>query len=226
MLPFAKILFLLLIFVNLASCSQSRSHTNNKGSCTVEEHAIIKSAYDGDYGPVRSYLENGGDPMLECQADGTTAMTYYTNSIAIAIQLSDSTELIKYYLNLDISQEVKNDYLQFFLKKRDSELVPYLIEGNAHFPKLMKCCPFCLNDFKFAVEHGYDLNWKDPKSGYSLFLSYVGCPSEEYVEANIEVLQYLIDQGADIHQVSDKGQNALDIAVNEDIIAFLKPLYE
>jgi hypothetical protein len=57
-------------------------------------------------------------------------------------------------------------------------------------------------------------------------MDYAGCTSKKTAQGNIEVMKYLIAQEADINQVSNKGQNALDLAVNEDIIDFLKPFYE
>jgi ankyrin repeat protein len=39
-------------------------------------------------------------------------------------------------------------------------------------------------------------------------------------------MKYLISKGADVNVLTKKGQTALDIAVNDKIIEFLKELYQ
>jgi ankyrin repeat protein len=90
----------------------------------------------------------------------------------------------------------------------------------------MGCSSGYKDMISFVIDNGYDLNWQDPSNGYSLFLEFVGCPSDEDAEGNIELMKYLISEGADINVLTKKGQTALDIAVNDKIIEFLKELYQ
>ncbi len=212
----------------IISCSYNRSSSpfNQGFGCTQEERAIIDSLYNGNFEPVTAYLEKGGDPLLECPHAPPYELSSWRNiSIHQGILLFGTEELVKYYLTLEITQDIKNHYLNHYVVLRNAKMTKYLIEQDAHL-YLIGCCPFCLESITFAIDNGYDLNWQDPSNGYSLFLEFAGCPSDEDAGGNIEVMKYLISKGADINVLTKKGQTALDIAENDKIIEFLKELYQ
>ena len=65
------------------------------------------------------------------------------------------------------------------------------------------------------VENGTDINAKDSDWGYTALIY-----AAEYV--NLEIVQFLIESGADVNIKNNDGKTALDLAETEEIKEVLK----
>ncbi|MFT5819847.1 MAG: ankyrin repeat protein [Crocinitomix sp.] len=237
-----KTTYSILLIALICSCStEQENNTNNlqqdieenvldmlfqtdRPSCSDEEYAIMEAADTGNYEVVMQYLKNGGDPMLECEDKHSSPLGYLGDYLSIYMKSCDSMEYVKYYLSLDITQDVKNDFFFSYLILENYEMTTYLVDIGGRFPNTMYCFPDALPRFKKAAELGYDLDWQDPETGNSLFMNYAWCESEKDTDGNIEVLKYLVSQAVQKDLKNNEGKTAIDLATNEKIKAYLQGL--
>ncbi|MFT5819849.1 MAG: ankyrin repeat protein [Crocinitomix sp.] len=235
-----KFIILLSILIHVQSCTSNQDSNDLKQKieeeilknlfqtdrplCSEEENAIMVAADTGNYAIVMDYLKNGGDPMLECEGiQGSYSGNKY-HKMSSYMNSCDSLEKVKYYLTLDVSKELKDEYLHHYLVLENDEMVQYLISIGAHFDHYLFCFPQGLPRFKKAAELGYNLDWQDPDTGNNLFMNYAWCENEKDAEANIIVLKYLVSEGTRTDLKNIEGKTALDLATNEKIKAYLMSL--
>ena len=60
--------------------------------------------------------------MLHCESSHSTSISYYEDILYVPIMLSDSIDLIKYYLSLAVTADVKNEFLDFFVKEKNDDM--------------------------------------------------------------------------------------------------------
>ena len=70
----------------------------------------------------------------------------------------------------------------------------------------------------------YDFNWVNPDSGYNILMAFARCPAIDQSDELVTLLKYLEQKGVSTTLTNKAGETALDIAVNEKAIAFLKSL--
>ena len=195
--------------------------------CNKASHDALEAARRGDVASVKQYLDNGGDPLLECFAvplDKETTMHGYRR-LYTQVEISGDLELLKCYLTYNIPNEIKDKMLEHFLAMRYSDHVKLLIANDAH-SNIMACChlPVCLEQLRMLDSLNYDLNWVDPETGENLLMEYAGCPSEKHQDALLDIIKYLVEQGVRTDLKNNKGEALVDIAVNEKIKAYFQSL--
>jgi ankyrin repeat protein len=244
-IPLMKIkhLFLLLVLASFVSClSDSENNSNDlkrkieegvlnmlfqtDRPCSEEENAIMIAVDSGNYEVVMDYLQNGGDPMLECKCNKNSHYGCTYTRLYSYMEHCDTVEYVKYYLSLDISDEIKNDFLLHYLVLKKDEMASHLISIGALLEDNYFCFDTSLPLIKKAIDLGYDINSRDPDSGWTLLMEFAFCETEEYVDCKIEGIAYLISEGALLDLKDNDGKTALDIATNEEIKAYLMSLEE
>jgi hypothetical protein len=214
LLKYSKILLLSSILI-LQACT----------FCSEEEMYIIESAEEGNLEVVKEYLENGGDPLLECCA--YLGRFGYPYVLYHSISISESLELIEYYLlNYDIPQNILDEFLITNISLEDDNIAKFILQQGA--------TAFYLADMGFYSSHrqdqllklielGYDINTLD-EEGNTLFMRFCMKPSPERSDELISMLAFLIEHGAKTDIKNKKGKTAKDLAVNENVKKFLETL--
>lgn len=211
----SSLLFFILLFYSCApTCSQS-------------EIEVCREAEKGNIKVVKGYIENGGDPELECHntAGGKFGSE---NWLYFSICKSNSKELIEYYLTQKISDETKNKMLYFFSgTEDDAVIVKLLLKNNAHLNEYSDSCNFIegvLIDYKNLQKLGYDFNWIDPKDGNNILLKYAKCPATDDETELVEMLKYFVEIGVKTNVKNNEGKTAYELAINEKVKEYLKNL--
>jgi hypothetical protein len=200
--------------------------------CTEAEQAMIRAADKGNYQPIWDYLANGGDPMLQCR-DRTRPMNY-TYSLYIPIMLSDSLELIKYYLSFELSQYVIDQMLMHIIIDENSndELITLLVDKGAHYFDenfFYPCYKENIKVYQKLARNGYDFNWRNPSlGGETVLMTLAQCPVNlpdyDNVDKILEIIKFLVDNGAKTDVKNDQGKTILEVAENEKIIEYFKSI--
>lgn len=207
---------------------ESTMDSSDIHTCDEYEEKIMAAADTGNFLAVREYLENGGNPNLKCDFQKS-----FINStgkyLYIYIMLSDSVELIKYYLTLDISDDIKSEFLRYnLLPDGNDEIVQILININAHYVET-DCFRENIDVYRKLAEFNYDFNWKNPDySGETMLMDLASCScldsSLTSAHEIIEIMKLLIDKGARTDIKKDNGESLLEVATNDSIIEFIKNL--
>ncbi|MCC7453464.1 MAG: ankyrin repeat domain-containing protein [Crocinitomix sp.] len=234
-----KIIFIVLVIINVSSCASNQERDSNnltqkieegvfdklfngdRTPCTEEEFAIMAALDTGNYEVVMDYLKNGGNPMLACEDERSSPLGYMANHLSTYMKSCDSMEYVKYYLTLDIPDEERNDFLQFYIMLENQEMVLYLVELGAYLPDVYNNCTDCIDFFKQAGDMGYDFNRQNPETGNTILMTMAFCFGCDEVKGQLEAIKYLISQGARLDIKNHDGQTALDLATDEKIKAYL-----
>lgn len=196
----------------------------DRSPCSDEEFAIMTAAETGNYDVVMEYLKDGGNPMLECEDKHSSTLGYVGKRLYSEMQACDSIEYVKYYLSLEITDEIKADFLHYYLVLEKYEMAQYVISRGAYMMDYYGCFPTTLPRIKKALELGYDINLQDSKNGWTLLMQFAFCGNEEYIDCKIEGIEYLISQGARLDIKNNEGKTVLDIATNEKIKTCLESI--
>lgn len=197
---------------------------DNAAPCSIEENIVMMAADSGNYEVVIDYLKNGGDPMLECECEKKSHYDCTNTRLSSYMQVCDSIGYVKYYLNLEIADEIKNEFFDYYLILGSDEMAQYLISIGAQLTDHYICFPTTLPRITKAVELGYDINSQDSKNGWTLLMQFAFCENEDYVDCKLEGIEYLISEGALLDLKNNEGKTALDIATNEKIKTYLESL--
>jgi hypothetical protein len=236
-------IFLHFFFIFLACSNPKKNQNPNTSShnfpfdedieiCTIEEESMFEAADTGNYMLIREYLANDGDPMLKC-LDRTRPMNY-SYSLYLPIILSDSLELIKYYLSFELSQYIKNEIFLHLLWSESShdELIQILVKKGAQYYSeipFYHCYKENIIVYQKLARNGYDLNWKNPRYGGETLLftlAQCSCVEPDYanVETILEIINFLVDNGAKTDVKNDQGKTILEVAENEKIIEYFESI--
>jgi len=195
--------------------------------CSEYELNVLKAGKNGDFEIVKEYLENGGNPTLECHSGEGRFGTYY--SLTSCFANTASYEWLEYYLynyNIVLHQE-KLDFMLFrILINENYNLLPLALDYGA--------TAFYLADLglyrqerqaqlKKLLEFGYNINTVDA-DGNTLFMRFCRLPSPERSDELISMLAFLIENGAKTDIKNKKGKTAKDVAVNENVKKYLETL--
>jgi hypothetical protein len=194
--------------------------------CSEEEWQIIEAVDSGEYELLANYLEGGGDPCLSCSVGPNEPAGRESSSLDIHVMSCDSTEFIKYYLTFDIPDDVLSFHFSFIIARRDDELVKYMIDSGAYLDDHSFCFNESLDRIKYVLNLGYDINKQDLESGETLLMRYAWNENEELVDCKLEVLKYLIENGADITLKNHQDKTAVDIASSEKLKTYLQTQYD
>jgi hypothetical protein len=235
-------IFLHLFFLFLACSNPKKNQNPNTSShnfpfdeeveiCSIEEESMFEATDTGNYLPVREYLANGGDPMLKC-LDRTRQR--YSNTLYISVMLSDSVELIKYYLSFDLTQYVIDQMLMYFIIDENSndDIVTLLVNKGAHYFDenfFYPCYKENIKVYQKLARNGYNFNWRNPKfGGETILMTLAQCPVNQpdydSVDKILEIIKFLVDNGAKTDVKNDQGKTILEVAENEKIIEYFKSL--
>lgn len=232
-----KTLVILIIAFFLGGCSVNNVDKGN--SVGVQDHSSIKndttpiceeadyefldSVENGNLKVLKEYLENGGNPMFECYDN--SHYNVLVNRLVDRIQLSQSYELLEYYVEQPISKEHLNDLLTYYTTERDDRSVQLLInKGAREESRVYSCIAIDTIRQKYLFQLGYKVDSQSPPDGRTDFMYYAECPCPDGAEEIIESMAFLIRKGADPHIKSSNGKTALDYATHPDIINYLKSL--
>jgi ankyrin repeat protein len=216
LLKHLKILFLSSILI-LQSCR----------FCSEEELKVLKAGENGDFEVVKEYLENGGNPLLQCHSGEGRFGTYYSLSYCFAS--TDSYEWLDYYLynySSSLPQE-ELDYMLFVINRNiNYNLIPLLLKyGATAFYLANKGYYFEQSKEQILklIELGYDINTLD-EDGNTLFMMFCRWPAPVNEESLLSMLAFLIEHGAKTDIKNKKGKTAKDLAVNENVKKYLESL--
>ena len=192
--------------------------------CNEEEIALYEAVERGDLGALRAYLEGGGEPTLKCYADVGRSDGFW-DYLYYKVALSNSTEMVKYYIGFNLPQKIKDDLLGAFVNKQNTELTRLLVDSDAHrFRNADGCLQSyyeeILKEYELLVDVGYDFNWQND-DGNTLLMLYSKCWADDSSEKLITILQFLVDHGAKTDIKNNDGKTAYDVAVNPKVKAFL-----
>jgi hypothetical protein len=214
LLKYSKILLLSSILI-LQACT----------FCSEEEMYIIESAEEGNLEVVKEYLENGGDPLLECCA--YLGRFGYPYVLYHSISISESLELIEYYLfNYDIPQNIKDEFLlRSLFDQNEIYTKKVLNQGGLAFgmAKIGYYYADAQTKILKLIELGYDINTLD-EEGNTLFMRFCRWPAPEDEDDLLSMLAFLIEHGAKTDVKNKKGKTAKDLAVNQNVKKFLETL--
>ncbi len=193
-------------------------------NCSNEDVKIINAAKGGEIEIVRKYLEDGGDPLLTCHnyEEGKVGTGY---NLPLSIALSDSKELLRYYLAQDIPDDTKNEMLDFILPYGNISLIKILIDNDAHISRLADLCTiekkYVNPQINMLIKLDYNINWVDPSDGNTLLMKYCLCPALDESKELINTLKFLIDNGAHTDLINNNGNSIIDLTVNKNARQFL-----
>ena len=217
-----KIIVLINLLLLVLSCST--------GTCTKEGDKAVRAARRGDVRGVKEYIDNGGDPLYSCSYSRSGALIDMTGrKLDQAVAFSGSYDLISYYLDQDIPQEVKDAILIAVATDDDLKIVKMVLrKGGKASAKEWVCYSGsgAIDGLNNLEKCGYDFNWKDPETGNTLFMDYATCPAPDKGDAEevIEVMQFLVKAGAKTRLKNKKGKTALQQASHSKVRAYLKTL--
>ena len=148
--------------------------------------------------------------------------------------LSDSVELIKYYLSFDLTEYIKNEMLMHLLRidGENDELIEILIKKGAHYYSdviFQHCYNEDIKIYQKLARNGYDFNWRNPSlGGETVLMTLAQCPvnAPDYdnVDKILEIIKFLVDNGAKTDVKNDQGKTILEVAENEKIIEYFKSI--
>lgn len=235
-----KIILIVFVIINVSSCASNQERDSNNLTqkieegvldmifqmdevplCTDEENTVMMAADSGNYEVVMAYLKNGGDPMLECKCEKKSNDNCSYPELSLYMLDCDSIRYVKYYLSLNITNKIKNDFFDYYLAIGNDEMSEYLISIGALMTNNYGCFPNSLPRISKAIELGYDINLQDPKNGWTVLMQFAFTSDPEEVDCKVEGIKYLISQGARLDIKNHDGQTALDLATDEKIKAYL-----
>lgn len=209
-----KITSLCIIFITFISCSND---------CDKELLSVLDAAEEGNVKVVESYINNGGDFSDSC-FDYKAGRTGSTRQVLTSSLQSESIELMKFILNkIDtVGENTKSTMIEIALKKEDNEFLKFLIqESDAHITWLSNDTFYSLKSLQALRKNGYDFNWAHPASGNTILMNYVSDKNIQNEELSLEIVKYLVANGAKLDLKNNKGQTAKDQANSEAVKQYL-----
>jgi hypothetical protein len=195
--------------------------------CSEEELKVLKAGENGDFEVVKEYLENGGNPLLQCHSGEGRFGTYYSLSYCFAS--TDSYEWLDYYLRNYVHvlpQDRLDEFIFIIIYKNNDHLLPLVLEyGATAFYLADMGFYYSLNQDQLLklIELGYDINTLD-EEGNTLFMRFCRWPAPENEESLLSMLAFLIEHGAKTDIKNKKGKTAKDLAVNQNVKKYLESL--
>jgi len=223
---------IILCLMVLIGCSQAPVVESEKnkpqktlkyGVCTEAEENALEAASRGDLNGLKQYLENGGDPMLECYAYGTLDVPHTPGLQRLykKVLFKPSYELFSYYLSKDIPSDQLDEYLERFVFSQSDDIVALLLEKNAHIHSLGRDCFLSSQtSLEYLKKFDYDFTWQD-NNGDNLLTLYSRCPCDGSENKLIEIIDFLLENDVLVETKNDNGKTAVDKANNEIIRNYL-----
>jgi len=101
-------------------------------SCTEDQIKSLELISNGDYDAYRKFMDTYDDPNFSCCKDRSGTIIDRTELTLFSYVLpSNSLPIIKDYFNYDLTQEVKNHFLNAYIDTDNEILIKFLIKKNA-----------------------------------------------------------------------------------------------
>lgn len=215
--------------IDLAGTEQMKAYLDtNCAPCSEKEQEVLTAALNGQVAPVKAYLENGGHPALKCKSfvKGNLSTIPSTEHLYVKIMRSRSFPMLKCYLDYDVPQLILNDLLLHFIYIGGYDDYPefrqLLVDKGGNINYLGESCRiFSIPEIYQLSRYNYDFNRVNPENGNTLLMEFAACPLIVGEEEVIEIINFLISEGARTDIKNKEGKTALDLAKNEIIKEFL-----
>jgi hypothetical protein len=185
--------FILLCCCLLFACSPQ---------CDEEIQKIFQAAEAGEVESLRTYLEDGGDPMLHCtdyRSGGKgiwpdRSLGQGVHFLHQSVQEALSPELMAVYLQYEVPQHIKDEMLAdglAYLPAEKEEINRILLKQGARlsdFPAQYSIFDSDRKALRRAHKLGYDFNWQDPE-GNTLMMKYAQLDLYSTKAKAIEILE-------------------------------------
>ncbi|MGB3591528.1 MAG: hypothetical protein WBA16_07565 [Nonlabens sp.] len=198
--------------------------------CNEKDLRIINAIDNDEPELVIEYLENGGDPMLECTSTG--GGRYGTpKSLPSAIILSNDTQIIELWLENELPSDVLDFLFHVALRHSNNIIIKRLIDYEYILPKsgLFICVDipdepdWSLDALQQLIELGFQIDKQD-ENGYTLLMrSIEHCASYDDKSQLLKFANKVVENGANLFIKNNDGQTAYDLATDPELKPILKP---
>lgn len=192
--------------------------------CSDSMLALMDSVEAGNLTILKDFIAQGREPECECYENSRVVPVLYR--LGDKVRYSQSYDLIRYYLSLNISQEYKDLMLGYYVGDQFPDITKLLVENNSRISyRTARCIPLDTANYNKLLKLGYDINGQDPRDGNTDFSNYSMCPCPDGAKEIIASMRYLHENGADHTIKNAEGKTALDLAEHPKIRAFIKRLH-
>jgi len=199
--------------------------TSCKDNCDKEFLKVLDAAEKGNVKVVENYINNGGEFSDNCFDYKNGRMGGTRDLLSSALD-SETIALMKLICSkIDTLEEnTKSVMIDIALKKKDDDFLEFLIkETDAHVTWIRDIKLYSLKNLKKLNKYNYNFNWNNPYNGNTILMWYVNS-SRISEDDLLEIVQYLLVNGANADIKNKRGETAEDMAVNKKVKEYLKNL--
>lgn len=198
--------------------------------CNTKELEVLQAAREGDIVTIKKYFEDGGSPILSC-FDGSSGgpLNFSEDDLYYVICKSESESLIKYYLEQELTEEIKNKMFYFFIEEKNKTFIQYFIEkkigNNLIFFLAKNCSNIMSREIHYVLtENSFNFNYINPENGNTILMEYATCSGDTETEDLLELIKYFISIGVKTNIKNHEGKTAKELAVNQKVKDYLEIL--
>lgn len=197
-------------------------------SCSKDVINSLELIGEGDNKVYQKFMDKYKDPNF-CCCEEHSGLIIDRSELCLEnfVLSSNSIEITKDYFKFNLSQVVKNKFLNGYVNSDSDEIIKFLIGEDAKLETVYFTFHLSsVESLKKLHKYGYDFNYIDPNSGNNFFLDYSMCaPKNSQDHENvIECLKYLNSIGVDIKSKNLEGKTAIDLAPDSLVREYLKTL--
>ncbi len=216
-----NLVIIYLSLIGLNSCQE-------KLYCENKNIKVMEAAIEGNSKEVEKFLKSGGDPNFTCWTSDKNISIPSHSDLGMRIAITQNYDLIKMYLNYNVSLENQQYLLQFAFYHdttlQNNQLIQLLVDHNIYY-RSMACSVDDTATYSFLINNfGYDINNNNNDRKNTALLSYTSCDYYLSSDDMIEGIKYFIRKGADPKLTNINGDDIFKFVKDSIVIDYLKSL--
>lgn len=226
---YKKIIIAIIFIFAIVSCKENSNIKQNSeiSKNNIQNEKIMKAIENNDIQELNSILEQGNvniNDIIEAEVDSDMELQVSMTPLMYASYLGNY-EMARYLVEeKKVDVNIQNEYgwtaLIYASDEGRLEIVEYLVENGASIDAETLTITRDLEIFKYLLKQG---NVNINSVGY-LGMTALSLASIE--ESNLEMFEYLLENGADVNVQNDDGSTALMIASLYGNLEMVKYLLE